>query len=374
MVENTLKKLQELGQSPWLDFVDRELLGSGTLADMVERGVRGVTSNPAIFEKAIGQTTQYDAAIAELAASGVEAGEIYERLAIEDIRAAADALRPVFEGSGGADGFVSLELSPHLVDDTEGTLAEARRLWPAVDRPNLMLKVPGTAAGLPAIRQLIAEGMNINITLLFSLERYRQVVHAYLEGLEDAAAAGKDLAGINSVASFFLSRIDSVVDPKLDHMVVEGGTQAAHAKRLRGEIAVASAKRAYVIFGKMFHAKRFRDLERQGARVQRLLWASTGTKNPGYSDVKYVEPLIGPDTVSTMPLETLEAFEDHGRVDATLEQSQEGAAQQLKDLSALGIDLDDICRRLLAEGVEKFVQPFDALHEAIEQKRRAVPQ
>lgn len=372
MADSPLTKLQEFGQSPWLDFLDRGLLDSGRLAWMIEHwGIRGVTSNPAIFEQAIVHTGHYRDQIAALAREGLSAGEIYERIAIDDIRAAADVLLPVYEQSGRRDGFVSLELSPHLVDDTQATVTEGRRLWRLLERPNVMLKVPGTEAGLMAVRQLIADGMNINVTLLFALERYREVTGAYLEGLEYALEAGHSLKRIASVASFFLSRIDSIIDPLLEPLVIEGGSQGEKARRLRGEIAIASARRAYVIFRKMFASKRFRELERHGARAQRLLWASTGTKNPIYSDVKYVEALIGPNTVNTMPLATLEAYDDHGSPADRLAGGGGAAARMLKELGGLGIDLEEQCRRLLADGIVKFVQPFDALHEAIEEQRTA---
>jgi transaldolase len=372
MPDSPLIRLHEFGQSPWLDYLDRGLLQSGRLNRMVtDRGIRGVTSNPAIFEQAIVRTDHYRDEIERLAREGLSAGEIYETLAFADIRAAADVLAPLYEDSGRGDGFVSIELSPHLVDDAQATVVEGRRLWALLDRPNVMLKVPATDAGLVAVRELIAEGMNVNVTLLFSLERYRDVIDAYLEGLEYALEAGRSLKKVASVASFFLSRIDTIVDPLLEPIVFEGGTQGERARRLRGEVAIASAKRAYAIFQKSVKSKRFRELERHGARAQRLLWASTGTKNPAYSDVKYVEALIGPATVNTMPMDTLEAYHDHGNPATRLTGGLDRAARLLKELGALGIDLETLCAKLLTDGIAKFIKPFDDLHEAIDEQRRA---
>jgi transaldolase len=372
MPDSPLIRLHQFGQSPWLDYLDRGLIQSGRLNRMVtDRGIRGVTSNPAIFEQAIVRTDHYRDEIARLAREGLSAGEIYETLAFADIRAAADVLAPLYEESGRGDGFVSIELSPHLVDDAQATVVEGRRLWALLDRPNVMMKVPATDAGLVAVRELISEGMNVNVTLLFSLERYRDVIDAYLEGLEYALEAGRSLKRIASVASFFLSRIDTIVDPLLEPIVFEGGTQGERARRLRGEVAIASAKRAYAIFQKSVKSKRFRELERHGARAQRLLWASTGTKNPTYSDVKYVEALIGPATVNTMPMDTLEAYHDHGDPAMRLTGGLDRATRLLKELGALGIDLETLCAKLLTDGITKFIKPFDDLHEAIDEHRRA---
>lgn len=371
MNDSPLKSLLRFGQSPWLDFIQQDLIRSGELGAMIDRwGIRGVTSNPSIFEKAVSDSTDYDNQINRLAAVGMTTAEVYEALVIDDIQAAADVLMPVYDVSGGGDGFVSLEVSPHLVRDTEGTVGEARRLWARVDRPNVMIKVPGTAEGLPAITRLIAEGINVNVTLLFSLERYGEVIEAYLRGLEDAVDAGRPLISVASVASFFLSRIDSMVDPMLDKIVAQGDSGAETAQGLKGEIAIASARRAYGIFQSGLHDQRFQDLAARGARPQRLLWASTGTKNPAYSDVKYVEPLIGPDTVNTMPLATLEAYDDHGQPTGRLTEDNDDAAGILATLQRLGIDLDSITDRLLEEGIEKFVESFDALHRALDDRRR----
>lgn len=372
MPNSPVKQLLELGQSPWLDDISRGLLRTGRLAGMVEkRGLRGVTSNPAIFAKAITETSDYDEDIAAAARRGASAGAIYETLVLDDIRAAADVLAPVYTETDAADGYVSLEVSPHLVNDTDGTIAEAERLWRELDRPNVMIKVPATRAGLPAIERLIAQGININVTLLFSLTRYREVTNAYLAGLRQAAADGLRLTSIASVASFFLSRIDVMADPMLERIAGGNGGASARAAELRGQIAVASAKRAYVIMQQVAAGEHYAALERGGARMQRLLWASTGTKNPEYSDVKYVEPLIGPQTVTTMPLATYEAYEDHGKPAERIEADADTADAALKSLDDIGVDLDDITARLLDEGIDKFVEPFDALLSAIETKRTA---
>ncbi len=368
MASSPLRRLSEEGQSPWLDFIQRGLIRSGELAGMIDRwGLRGVTSNPVIFEKAIVHSGDYDDEVGELARAGHGADGIYEQLAIGDVGGAADVFRPVYEEAEGADGFVSLEVSPRLAHDTEATVEEGRRLWAALGRPNVMIKVPATPAGLPAIRRLLAEGVNVNITLLFGLERYGEVVEAFLSGLEDRAARGLPVERVASVASFFLSRIDTLLDPELDKRAAQGDERA---KRLRGEVAIASAKRAYALFQERFGAPRWRALAERGAQPQRLLWASTGTKDPAYSDVKYVEPLIGPHTVNTMPLETLEAYDDHGRPAARLAEGMDESAHMLRQLAEVGIDLQAATEQLVAEGVEKFVVPFDRLLESVEGKRR----
>ena len=372
MPDSPVEQLQRFGQSPWLDYISRHLIRSGDLKAMVEhRGLRGMTSNPAIFSKAITESSDYDEAIAAAALRGEDNNAIYEALVLDDIRAAADILAPVYAATDAADGYVSLEVSPHLVHDTEGTISEALRLWGELERPNVMIKVPATAAGLPAIERLLGRGINVNVTLLFSLERYREVTDTYLTGLEQAAANGLRLASIASVASFFLSRIDVMVDPMLEQIVAGGGSASARAAKLRGRIAAASAQCAYAIMQDVVDEERFRALERGGARMQRLLWASTGTKNPEYSDIKYIEPLVGPDTVTTMPLATYEAYEDHGQPAARIETGADDAAALLESLGEIGIDLDDVTARLLDEGIDKFVRPFDALLNAIETKRAA---
>ncbi|MFA5718662.1 MAG: transaldolase [Desulfobulbaceae bacterium] len=368
MKENPLHKLEAFGQSIWLDFIRRGMLVSGELAQLIEQdGLGGVTSNPAIFEKAIAKTDDYDDAIRALAEHSAE--EIYTRLTIEDIQHTADLFRPVHEKTDGRDGFVSLEVSPQLARDTAATLTEARRLWQEVARPNVMIKVPGTREGIPAIRQLVSEGLNINVTLLFGLPRYREVAEAFLAGLEERAAENRPLKGVASVASFFLSRIDVLVDPFLEKIMQEKGPAAALAAELRGEVAISSAKAAYQIYLELFNGERFRRLAAKGASSQRLLWASTGTKNPEYSDIKYVEALIGPETVNTLPMETLAAYRDHGRPEARLTEGGMEARRLLERLSEVGVDLDAITRQLEEEGVEKFIASFDNLIKSLESKR-----
>jgi transaldolase/glucose-6-phosphate isomerase len=366
MSTNPLRRLADHGQSVWLDFISRNLITSGGLQRLiVEDDLRGVTSNPAIFEKSIAGSADYDEAIQALARDGRTPLEVYEALAVEDVQRAADAFTDVYRRTKGDDGYVSLEVNPHLAHDTQGTIDEARRLWRAVDRPNVMIKVPGTRAGLPAIRRLIAEGININVTLLFAIERYRDVAKAYVAGLEDRKASGQPLERVRSVASFFLSRIDTLIDPMLEKIAKGGGKPAEAARALRGEAAIASARLAYAVYREVFGGERFRGLTNKGAAVQRLLWASTSTKNPDYSDTKYVEPLIGPHTVNTMPQETIDAYRDHGQPAARIEEGLEQARRLPGALSALGIELDAITQRLEEEGVEKFNKPFDALQSVI---------
>ncbi|MCA9873606.1 MAG: transaldolase [Anaerolineales bacterium] len=366
--KNPLLQLQNFGQSIWLDYLRRDLIESGQLDELINRdGLRGITSNPAIFAEAIGESDVYDEAIYELAAEGRTAVEIYEALATEDIRRTAVHFRPVYERLNGRDGFVSLEVSPRLARDTGGTIAEARRLWTAVDEPNVMIKVPGTKEGLPAIRQLLSEGINVNVTLLFGLPRYKEVAHAFLAGLTDRLESGQPIDHVSSVASFFLSRIDVLVDPLLEEKMA-AGNQAITAQLLHGQVAIASAKVAYHIYEEIFGNNRFRRLADQGARPQRLLWASTSTKNPDYSDVKYVEALIGPDTVNTVPMKTLNAFRDHGRPAATLQQNLGEAYRVLDQLAQLDIDIDDVTEQLTEEGIGKFSKPFDRLLQRLEEK------
>jgi transaldolase len=366
MKTNPLKLLGTFGQSIWLDYIRRDLIESGRLHRMiVEDGLRGMTSNPAIFEKAIGESHDYDEAIRAMAREGRDVPAIYETLSQRDVGSAADAFLPVYEKTDGEDGYVSLEVNPHLARDTDGTIQEARRLWAALDRPNILIKVPGTVEGLPAIRQLISEGINVNVTLLFGLPRYRQVTEAYLAGLEDRAAQGKAVKHVASVASFFLSRIDTHVDPLLESFFPQGGNPADLARQLHGQTAIASAKLAYQDYKEIFGAPRFKDLAEAGAGPQRLLWASTGTKNPEYDDLKYVEALIGPDTVNTLPPETLEAYRDHGEPKARLELGVKDARQVLERLPELGINIDDVTGQLEDAGVEKFNKPFDQLMETL---------
>ncbi len=371
MNANPLAQVQEFGQSIWLDFIQRGIITSGELRRLVEQdGVRGVTSNPAIFEKAIVGSDDYSSAIKALSLEGKSADEIYETLAIEDIRRAADEFRPVYDRLEGRDGFVSLEVSPLLARDTASTIKEARHLWKALDRPNVLIKVPATKEGLPAIRKLISEGINVNVTLLFGLGRYKEVADAYISGLEDAAASGKPLSRIASVASFFLSRIDVLVDPILERLVKDDVDSAAIAKSLVGEVAIASAKIAYVIYEEIYATERWKKLADKGARTQRLLWASTSTKNPAYLDVKYVEPLIGPATVNTLPMETIDAYRDHGNPAARLGQDVDKAQRVLGALPSVGIDLGWVTQKLVEEGIEKFATPFKHLLAVLEEKRK----
>ena len=371
MTTSPLQELTRLGQSVWLDYIRRGILDNGELERLIrESSVRGVTSNPAIFEQAIARSDDYDDELEMLAAEGAEALEVYETLAIADIQRAADLFRGIYDETGGTDGFVSLEVSPELAHDTEGTIAEARRLWSMVDRPNVMIKVPGTDEGLPAIEQLLAEGLNINITLLFSLEGYERVMEAYLAALERRASAGQPLDRIASVASFFVSRVDTAVDKLLEAKAANATSdeERAHIRSLLGRGAIANAKLAYRRFQEIFGSPRFGALREKGAHVQRPLWASTSTKNPEYSDVLYVEELIGPDTVNTMPLATLEAFADHGIAQRTVDQDIEGARRVISQLEELGIDFAGVTHQLQVEGVEKFVEPFRHMLEKIDEK------
>jgi len=372
MEDNPLVKLHAFGQSIWLDFIRRGMLFSGELEELIERdGLLGVTSNPSIFEKAIGESHDYDEAVRALALQGKRAAEIYRTLVIDDIRRTADLFGPVYERTEGRDGLASLEVSPRLAHDTAGTIAEARSLWQAVDRPNVLIKVPATAEGLPAIRQLLSEGVNVNITLLFGIPRYREVAEAYLDALEGRAARGLPLFSVASVASFFLSRIDVLVDPLLEKTIASGGPRATIAASLRGRVAIAEAKVAYQAYQEIFGGERFSRLAAQGARTQRLLWASTGTKNPAYSDVMYVESLIGSDTVNTLPMETLNAYRDHGNPAPRLQEGVAEARAALDRLAELGIDLDRVAQQLEDEGVQKFVKPFDLLMSTLQSRRTA---
>lgn len=371
---NPLKKLQDFGQSVYLDEIRRSWLHDGTLQTLIDRdGLRGVTSNPSIFQKAIANTDEYDDQIAELARDGVDLEALYEAVVVRDIQGAADLLRPTYDESDGKYGFVSLEVNPHLARDAEGTIIEARRLWSQVDRPNVFIKVPGTAEGLHAIEELLVEGVNVNITLLFSNDRYRQVAEAYLRALERRVEDEKPIRHIASVASFFLSRIDVKVDPILDDLAKRGGEEGETARRLRGETAIANAKLAYQIYRNVFESDRFRALADQGARTQRVLWASTSTKDPAYSDVKYVEALIGADTVNTMPMETLDAYRDHGNPAPRLEDEVPAAEDALHRLERLGISIDKVTDELEDEGIDKFVKPHDSLMETLRDAREKTP-
>ncbi len=373
MEQNPLLELEALGQSIWIDFIRRETTTSGELKRLIEQdGVSGVTSNPSIFEKAIGESHDYDEAIRALTAGGKAAEEIFQALAVEDIQMAADLLRPSYDRTDGQDGFVSLEVSPTLAYDTEGTIREARRLWSLVDRSNCMIKVPATRQGLPAIQQLTAEGLNINITLLFGLPRYREVANAYVTGLESRADEGKSIRQIASVASFFLSRIDTLLDPELEKMMEAGRPQAGMAARLHGQVAIASAKVAYQIYKEFFGSARFQRLVAMGAHPQRLLWASTSTKNPAYIDTKYIDPLIGPQTINTLPVETLNTYRDHGHPKQTIEEDVSNAYQALRDLPVVGIELDQATQKLEQQGVEKFTSSLNKLISALKEKQSAL--
>jgi transaldolase/glucose-6-phosphate isomerase len=365
--------LEKLGQSVWLDTIDRELLTSGGLQRLIEEeGVRGVTTNPTIFEQALKLGSAYDAEIASLADRAMDTAALFEALEVADVTAAADQLRPVHDMSEGADGFVSIEVSPPRAYDTAGTLVEARRLWSRVGRPNVMVKVPGTVQGLPAIEQLTADGVNVNITLLFSVEMYQRVIEAYLSGLERRIAAQEPIDHVHSVASFFVSRVDTEVDKQLQARIAAPGDPAEQRRleALLARAAVANAKLAYQAYLQAFYAPRFRALLAKGATVQRPLWASTGTKNPKYPDTMYVDQLIGPDTVNTMPLATLRAFAEHGRAERTLDRDVEGAQQVLADLEAAGISIRQVTDLLVVEGVKKFGDSYNTLLAALDAKRK----
>jgi transaldolase/glucose-6-phosphate isomerase len=370
---NPLKALTESGQGIWLDYLHQDILRTGELQRLIaDDGLTGLTSNPSIFEKAIGDGSSYDARIAQLVAAGkTETMDLYEGIAIADIQGACDQLRPAWDRLDARDGYASLEVSPTLANDTEGTIAEARRLWAAVDRPNLMIKVPGTKAGVPAIRQLIGEGINVNVTLLFALQAYLDVADAHLAGLEALKASGGHVGRVHGVASFFVSRIDTAIDKKIDEkLTTADAATAERLKAVRGQVAIANAKVAYQRYLAMIATPRWRALADHGAVPQRLLWASTGTKDPAYSDVLYVEALIGPDTVNTMPPKTLEAFRDHGKVAPTLADNPAGAAAILREADALGLDLDGVTAALVDDGVRLFAKAFEDLLKAVADKRR----
>jgi transaldolase len=365
---------QQQGQSPWLDNLRRDFLTGGTLSRLLDEGIRGITSNPTIFAKAIESEPDYDEQFAGLLATkSVE--ESYWELAITDITDALAMLAPVYEESSGADGFVSLEVAPALAHDTPGTIESARSLHERIDKPNLFVKIPGTKEGVAAIRTMIAEGRSINVTLLFSLERYSEVVEAYIGGLEEYSAKGAtDLSRVASVASFFVSRVDTEVDRRLETLATAtpDSDLAAKLRASLGTAAVAQAREAYRIFKERFAGPRWEALEHKGARVQRLLWASTSTKNPAYPDLMYVDQLIGPDTVNTMPDQTIEAFLDHGTIARTVDADPDESTRTLKDLGDLGIDLADVARMLEDEGVASFSKSFDELLEALESKARSL--
>jgi len=363
-----LQALHDAGQSLWLDYIDRPMLHNGELARRIRDDVlTGMTSNPAIFEKALSSGTAYDAQVAGM--TGVHtAWQLFEDLAATDVRAACDLFRGVYDATDGADGYVSLEVSPNVANDADGTLREARHLWALVDRPNVMIKVPGTDAGCAALRTLIAEGINVNVTLLFAVEAHALVIESYLSGLEARAAAGLKLAPVASVASFFVSRVDSEIDKRLDAQVASGTLDAAAAGALKGRAAVANAKRAYALFTERFSGPRWAALAARGARVQRPLWASTSTKNPSYRDVIYVEALVGPQTVNTLPPATLEAFRDHGEVRRTIDADLAGADLALAAVESAGISMRGVTDQLLGEGLASFQKAFDTLLAGLEAK------
>lgn len=376
MSTNPLTELTNLGQSIWYDNIERKLITSGELKRLIDEDeLRGVTSNPAIFEKAINGSDLYDEQFAEMAGQDKNSVEIYEALAIRDVQMAADALLPVYEKTGGTDGFVSLECSPLLANDTNGTIEEAKRLWQQLSRKNVMIKIPGTPEGMPAIEQCISEGININITLLFSLESYEQTMEAYIRGLERRASEGKSVDNISSVASFFVSRIDTAVDKQLDAKIKQAASDEERAKleSLAGRIAIANAKMAYQRYKEVFHGERFAALKAKGApQVQRPLWASTSTKNPAYRDVYYVEALIGPETINTLPPATLAAFRDHGVARVTIEENLDEERARLAGLESAGISLDEVTSQVLADGVRLFVEPFDKLIATIESRKNEI--
>jgi len=368
---NPLEQILQYGQSIWLDSISRDLINSGELQRLVNNDkLRGLTSNPTIFEQAIAHGNSYDGALRQLlkANDGQTDKELFEAVAVEDIRMAADVLRPVYDATEGGDGYVSLEVSPHLAHDTDGTIAEAKRLWDTVQRPNLMIKIPATPAGIPAIAQSLGAGININVTLMFSLRHYEDVARAYIRGLggKEESSSGKNITWPVSVASFFVSRMDNMVDPLLE----KNGSPAALA--LRGKIAIANAKLAYQRFREIFHGEPFAAFRNKGARVQRPLWGSTGTKNPAYSDVMYLEQLIGPDTVNTVPPKTLDAFRDHGHVHETLTENVAQAEADIAQLPDFGIDLDAITETLQDDGVAAFAESYDKLLAALKAKRKDI--
>ncbi len=358
-----LDDLAELGQSIWLDFIHRDLLTSGQLDDLVTQGLRGMTSNPSIFDQAISHGDAYDDEIKALVASGKSIQEIYESLAFADIQAACDALRSVYEKTEGLDGYVSLEVSPTLAHDTHGTIDQVRSYFEAVNRPNLMIKIPATREGIPAIEAMLGEGININVTLMFSVSQLDDVAEAFIKGLEHFRGQGGDVSGVASVASFFVSRVDSMIDRMLD----ERG-----AGELRGQLGLANARLAYHRFTQIYQAERWEALSQAGARVQRVLWGSTSTKDPAYPDTMYVDELIGPHTVNTVPPETLEAFLDHGTVARTVDRDVDGAQAAVEKLTEAGIDLDEVTDKLLVEGVQKFASAFDNLLQSLEARRTAL--
>ena len=365
-MKKSVQDLTQAGQSIWLDYIRRDMIENGELAQLIEEeGLRGMTSNPSIFEKAIAGGAHYNALVDEANRRGGDTNAVYESIVVRDIQDAADLLHPVYEATDAHDGYVSLEVSPHLAHDTRGTLAEARRLWNMVDRPNLMIKVPGTKAGIPAMGELITEGINVNVTLLFSRSAYNEVADAYVAAVERRVKKRADVQRVASVASFFVSRIDTAVDAALEKLAEKSSEKRDAALALRGKVAIANAKLAYQSYMQRFTSERWKALTAQGAQTQRVLWASTSSKNPQYRDVIYAEELIGADTVNTLPPATFDAFRDHGVVRPSLTEDVEGAKQVLAQLEHLGISLDEITDRLLDEGLASFSDSFDKLLAAI---------
>lgn len=368
---NHLKEIRAYGQSIWMDNLRRDLIESGELKNLItDREISGITSNPAIFQKAIAGNAIYDADIEAGIRANRSVDEIYEDLVFADIRNACDVLRPIYDETDGLDGYVSIELPPAIAGDTEGSIREAQRYYREIDRPNVMVKIPGTSAGIAAVEEVIKEGINVNITLLFSVDSYTDAAWAYIRGLEARAAEGKDISKISSVASFFLSRIDTKVDDRIDEKLegIDDLSQKAKLQELKGKVAIANAKVAYQNYLEIINCDRWQALKEKGANVQRLLWASTSTKNPEYSDVMYVDELVGPDTVNTLPPDTIEACADHCDVASRVEQNIDEARHVLATLTEVGIDLDAIMDELLDEGIDKFVQPFDSLMKSLEEK------
>jgi transaldolase len=375
MTANSLQKLNALGQSIWYDYIRRDLITEGKLARLIrEDSLTGMTSNPTIFQKAIADTELYDEDIRRLAGDGRDTFRTFEGLAVADVSAAADVFRPVFDRTNGADGFVSIEVGPHVALDTAATIEEARRLWKSCNRPNVMVKIPATKEGIPAIRQCVEEGININITLLFSVARYREVMDAYIGAMESRVAAGKPVDSNRSVASFFVSRVDTMTDKKLDARAKEAGSERerALAKQLRSKLGIANARLAFQAFEETFGGTRFAPLAHKGVKRQKPLWASTSTKDPSLPDLYYVEALIAPDTVDTMPPETLEAYRDHGDPKIRIGDDLPGAQAAFRGLEELGIDEGEIFRALEDEGVRKFSDSYDSLMKTLGEKQKAV--
>ena len=375
MAHPRVAALTAQGTSIWQDDITRDMLRSGKLAETIEEtGIRGLTSNPTIFEKAIAGGSAYDDQIADLLKAGKSPEAIFEAVEVQDIQQACDLFRPLYDSTSAGDGFCSIEVSPDAARNAESTRVQARRLWASVDRPNLMVKIPGTMEGAPIVEQMLTEGININITLLFSIASYERVALAYVTALEKRLAAGQSINRISSVASFFVSRVDTLVDKLLDEKIAEASDSGERAKleSLKGKVAVANAKLAYKSFQNIFEGSRFAPLRAAGAKPQRPLWASTGTKNPAYSDTLYVDTLIGPDTVNTMPEKTIAAFLDHGTVARTVDQDLAGAKRVLADLAAAGIRIDDVTKQLEDEGIASFIKSFESLLSGVESKKNAL--